>query len=326
VDYAAREAGGGTQPRLVLVTESAEHDETPPRLAITSPSEPVLINEPSPTITVEYSDGGSGVDTGSLSVTLDGVDVTSACSPGPAVAVCLPGSLSPGPHTIEASISDQAGNLATASFGFELLAGPGLHTVRLSIAADTYVRQGAPNQNQGGESVLRLRQSGKNRSLLRLDPAEVATLLAGTTVHSARLELFIADNGDNWGASGRTVDLHPLTAPWSELTATWNCADDADPANQQPDCSSQWSGGSFDSEPTASLVVTNGLDGSVDFGVTADVSAMAEGADHNGWLLKKTAEGQVGGSSSCHGRGRSTGGLAWSWCSRRRAARTLRRR
>ncbi len=294
VDYAAREAGSGTEPRLVLVTESAGHDETPPRLAITSPSEPVLINEPSPTIAVEYSDGGSGIEIGSLSVTLDGADVTSACSPGPAVAVCLPGSLSPGPHSIEASLSDQAGNSATASFSFELLAGPGLHTVRLSIAADTYVRQGAPNQNQGGESALRLRQSGKNRSLLRLDPGEVASLLAGTTVHSARLELFIADNGDNWGAAGRTVDLHPVTMPWSELGATWNCADDADPANQQPDCSPQWSGGGFDAEPAASLLVTNGLAGSMDLDVTAEVSAMAQAAGHDGWLLKKTDEGQSG--------------------------------
>ena len=294
VEYASGEAGAGNGPRLVLVVESAEHDETPPRLAITSPEDPVVVNHPSPTIAVEYSDGGSGVDPGTLSVLLDQQDVTATCNVGAAQATCAPGILGSGPHTVEVSLLDQAGNLASATLAFELLTGPGLHTLRLPIAADTYLKQGTPNQNQGDETILRVRQSGKNRSLLRLDPAEVASLLAGATVHSARLELFIADNGNNWGVAGRTVDLHRLTALWSELGATWNCADDSEPSNHQPDCNPEWSGGSFDAEPTASLLVTNGLAGSVDFDVTAEISAMAEGAAHEGWLLKKSAEGQSG--------------------------------
>jgi hypothetical protein len=294
VDYASREAGSGTEPRLVLVVESAEHDETPPRLAITSPDDPILVNEPQPEIAVDYSDGGSGVDLPSLAVVLDGQDITALCEVEPTGAVCTPGTLVSGPHTLAASLGDQAGNVATASLSFELLTGAGLQTLRLPLAADTYLRQGAANQNQGGELVLRLRQSGKNRSLLRLDAAEVVSLLAGATVHSARLELFVAGNGDNWGASGRTVDLHRVAVPWSELGATWNCADDAEPGNQQPDCNPQWAGGTFDAGPSASLLVTNGLSGWVEFDVTAEVAAIAGGATHDGWLLKKTAEGQSG--------------------------------
>lgn len=294
VDYASREAGGGDAPRLVLVVESAEHDEVSPKLAITSPSEPVVVNEPSPTITLEYSDGGSGVDPDSLVVFLDDVDVTATCGAGPTSASCAPGLLAAGSHTIEAGLGDLAGNLASASINFELLTGPGLHTVRIPLVADTYLRQGSPNQNQGSEALVRLQQSGKNRALLRVDPAVVSSLLAGTTVHSARLELYVGDNGDNWGPAGRTVDLHRLTAPWAEGGATWNCAADADPANQQVDCSPQWNGGSFEPSAAGSLLVTNGVVGWADFDVTAEVSAMASGSGYDGWLLKKTAEGQSG--------------------------------
>jgi hypothetical protein len=292
VDYASRESDNG--PRLTLVTESAEHDETPPRLAITSPAQPILVNETSPAIRVEYADGGTGVDIASLEVRLDGTDMAASCTVDGAVAVCTSANLAPGSHSVEASLSDHAGNLATASRTFELLTGPGLHTVRLPLAADTYLRQGAPNQNQGSETVLRLQQSGKNRSLLRLDPAEVASLLEGATVHSARLELFIADNGSNWGPAARTIDLHAVSDPWSEFGATWNCADDADPADQQPGCSPQWGGGSFEADPVAGVLITSDLTGWVDFDVTAGVAAIAEGADHDGWLLKKGAEGQSG--------------------------------
>jgi Glucodextranase, domain B len=294
VDYASREAASGSGPRLVLVVESATFDEVPPRLAITAPAEPVLVNQTSPPVTLEYSDGGTGVDPGSLEVLLDGEDVTPTCSAGPAAASCTPGGLEAGPHAIEARLRDNAGNLATASFSFELLSGPGLHTVRLPIVADTYLRQGSPNQNQGGEAILRVRQSGKNRALLRVDAAELASLLAGTTIDSARLDLYIEDNGDNWGSAGRTVDLHRLSSSWTETGATWNCADDADPANQQPECSPQWDGGDFEAEATGSVLVSNGLRGWVGFDVTADVAAMAGGAAHQGWLLKKTDEGRSG--------------------------------
>lgn len=294
VDYTSREAGATTAPRLVLVVESAEHDETRPRLAITSPESPVVVNDPSPAITLEYSDGGSGVDTDSLEVLVDTVDVGASCSAAATLATCSPGILAPGPHTIDVALSDHAGNLATATLSFEILSGAGLHTLRLAVTADTYLRQGAPNQNQGAETVVRVRQSGRNRALVSLDAAEAASLLAGTTVHSARLELSISDNGDNWGVSGRTVDLHRVTVPWFETGATWNCAADSDPTNQQRDCSPGWSGGSFAAPPVGSVRVTNGLGGRVDFDVTAEVAAMAVGGTHEGWLIKKTDEGRSG--------------------------------
>jgi hypothetical protein len=294
VDYTSRQGAAGQAPRLVLVVESAAFDEVPPSLAVTAPSRSVVVNDPTPEIVVEYEDGGAGVDLGSLSVEVDGDDVTASCVVGPASAVCEPSALAGGGHVVTARIADLAGNVAEASRGFELLLGPGMASATVAVVADTYLRQGQPNQNQGSEGVLRVRQSGKNRALLRVDPAEVAALVAGATVHSARLELFIEENGDNWGRDGRTVDLHRLTASWSEHGATWNCADDAEPGNQQANCDPQWNGGSFEAVPTATVLHTNGLEGAVEFDVTADIAAFLAGEPDHGWLLKKTDEGQSG--------------------------------
>lgn len=107
----------------------------------------------------------------------------------------------------------------------------------LAPIADTYLRQGNPNQNQGTEPNLRLQASGKNRALVRWDPQAIADAIGGDSLVAARLELTITHNADNWGATGRTIDLHRLTQAWTETGATWNCAHDTNTANPVADCS-----------------------------------------------------------------------------------------
>jgi len=122
----------------------------------------------------------------------------------------------------------------------------------LAPTADTYIRQGNPNQNQGTEPILRLTASGKNRALLRWDPQAIAGAIGGDSLVAARLELTIAANADNWGTSGRTIDLHRLTQAWTETGATWNCADDMNPGNSVADCSgaTAWAMDGPDPRPT----------------------------------------------------------------------------
>lgn len=170
-------------------------------------------------------------------------------------------------------------------------------------AADTYIRQGSPNQNQGGDAILRLQSSGHNRALIRFDQSAIAAVVSGGSLVAARLEVTITDNGENWGTSGRPIALHRLTQPWTELGATWNCAIDDTPANQSPDCSgvTQWEMGSpasanpFAPTSTATAVIHNDQGGVVSFDVTADVASFLAGSQaNNGWVLKKVDEGQNG--------------------------------
>lgn len=292
VDVTSREGAAAQAPRLVLVAESAAVDEVAPRLAITAPERNPLVNDTTPAIAVAWVEGGSGVDAGSLVVTVDGAPA--ACTPGAASAACEAPPLAEGEHTIAASLSDLAGNEGTAERSFTLLVGPGLRSAAFGAVADAYVRAGAPNQNQGAEGLLRVRQSGRNRALVRFDGAALLAALGEGTLHSASLELTIADNGDNWGASGRPVDAHRLTAAWTEGGVTWNCPDDVVPGNAQANCPAPWAGGSFAAAPTASALHTNGQGGTVSYDVTADVAAFLAGTPDHGWLLKLADEGRSG--------------------------------
>ncbi len=293
VDFASREGAVDERPKLVLLVETVDHDIVPPALAIVAPEEPVLVNETSPTIGVSFSDGGSGVDLGSLAVRVDGAPVA-GCSTSPGGATCPSPPLAAGMHSVHASLRDLAGNEAQADLLFQLLLGPGLSTVDFEAVADSYLRQGMPNQNQGSEPTLRLQSSGHNRALVRVDEQAIEEVAAGAMLRSATLELEIADNGDNWGASGRTVEAHRLTSDWSEGSVTWSCPEDADPSNQAPDCAAQWDGGTFEEAASASVLHTKGLLGRVSYDVTADVAAFLAGTPNHGWLLKKTNEGAAG--------------------------------
>jgi hypothetical protein len=293
-DYGSREGTAAERPQLVLLVESAAHDEVPPSLVITSPSQPILVNDPAPAIVVEYSDGGSGVDLGSLQVLMDGQDVTPGCTSGPQSASCHAPTLAAGNHTVQAQLRDHAGNAAQASAAFQLLLGPGPHVVTLQTVGDTYLRKGDANKNFGSEPILRVRESGPQRALVQFDGVSLANTLSGATVVSASLELHIEKNGRNWGKTGRTVDAHRLTSAWTEAGATWNCPNDSNTTNGNPDCAAQWAGGSFAATPTSSVLHTKDLTGWVRYDVTADVTAFASGSLDFGWLLKKTDETKSG--------------------------------
>jgi hypothetical protein len=171
--------------------------------------------------------------------------------------------------------------------------------VAVGATADTYLRQGTPNQNQGGDSILSIRASGRHRALVRVDDAELSTISG--PIASARIEFDIVLNPGSWGPSGRTIDAHRLLVPWTQSGATWNCADDSDPGDSTPDCeAAEWemftlSPPPYELTPSGSLLVTGDLVGTVSIDVTADLQAMLAGqVPNHGWLIRKTDEGEEG--------------------------------
>jgi Peptidase_C39 like family len=174
----------------------------------------------------------------------------------------------------------------------------------LELSADTYLKQGTPNKNQGDLDHLRIRQSGKNRALVQFDSGDLVSSVGSGSLLSATLEFTISDNGNNWGTDGRTIDAHRMTRAWTELGATWNCANDIDTSDQSPDCTGdEWEMGKKNQpevhpwveQPTATALITKFQTGVVSFDVTADVEAFLAGQEENyGWLIRKTSEGQAG--------------------------------
>lgn len=189
--------------------------------------------------------------------------------------------------------------------------------VTLTSTADSYIKQGSDNQNEGASTFMRIQSSGHNRGLVRFDESQLESAIGNNENYTAKLQLTISDNGNNWG-SGRTVDIHRLTSNWTEGNGfivgnnpqdrgtgsgvTWACAVDSNIANQNDDCSgsnawnmtnsSQWP---FISGATDTQTISNNQTGIVEFDVTEDVQSFINGSNQNyGWLIKKTEEGQNG--------------------------------
>jgi hypothetical protein len=95
-------------------------DTTPPTISFRAPA--ARTNSNTPTVTISYSDAGSGVDPFSLTVSVDGADVSSLVAPGAGSAtgvLQLNPPLSDGTHQLSATVADRAGNRsqpATLSF------------------------------------------------------------------------------------------------------------------------------------------------------------------------------------------------------------------
>jgi RHS repeat-associated protein len=100
-------------------------DNTPPAIAIATPSDGGILSAGTPILRIEYSDATSGIHLNTLRVVLDGSDISPLFSVSPTAATAsLATSLTNGPHVLQATITDQAGNIASATAHFVLATGP----------------------------------------------------------------------------------------------------------------------------------------------------------------------------------------------------------
>jgi hypothetical protein len=170
-------------------------------------------------------------------------------------------------------------------------------TVPLDAVKDTFLRQNAPNTNEGAHPRLVISQDGKRRVMVGFDLSGINL----ASVQSATLRLTVAQNYGNWGPTGRPVDVHPLNQDFTEGNgkslelpvaeqqrgdgsgATWRCATDESIGNQLPDCDTEWAGGDFGAASSSANHTNTTTEASWD--VTADVrNGMSR------WLVKKRGE------------------------------------
>lgn len=220
-----------------------------------------------------------------------------------------------GTYTATVAIMDNQGVTATATANVTvgLLPPTSLHPM-----ADAYIKDGSQNENEGASTFLRIQSSGHNRALVDFDEQAIKNAVGNDPDYTATLRFTISDNGNNWGSTGRTIDIHRLTSAWAEgngfivgntpsyrgtgAGVTWNCAIDTNIANQSADCngSTAWNMSNsslwpFAAIPTDTQTITNNQSGTVSFDVTADVQSFVHGSSQNdGWIIKKTNEGQNG--------------------------------
>lgn len=188
----------------------------------------------------------------------------------------------------------------------------------LTPIADTYLNVSSQNNNEGSSPVLRLAQTGHFRTLVKFDESQIQAAVGNDPNFTATLQFTIADNGNNWGTTGRQIELDRMLQDWVEGNGyingnptpdrgtgsgtTWNCAIDTNISNNTKDCtgsnvwdmdnSANWP---FSTSSTATTIITNHQSGVLSLDVTQDVKNFINGTNQNyGWLLKKTDETVTG--------------------------------
>ena len=180
------------------------------------------------------------------------------------------------------------------------------------------------NTNEGANNLLAIHEAGPRRVVLdfplgactndawRPCDGDADCVAPGTCraidvsgLARARLRLAIAFNDVNWPANGSLVEAYPLSQSFTEGNGrtfkipvdqtttrgsgpgvTYNCATDAEVANEATDCSPQWNAGSSVAGPaTAGVLFDASRSGQVTWDVTSDVSGGT-----SGWLVKKNVE------------------------------------
>jgi len=143
-------------------------------------------------------------------------------------------------------------------------------TVVLGATGDTYIEPGNPGQNHGAEAEVLVdgNAAASLRGLVEFNTS--SGVPGGATIQSATLTLCMRNIVAP--AVGRTHLVHRVTSAWGELTATWNTVP------------------SMAATSTDSVVVPLTAQ-CVDFDVTADVQAWADGtASDFGWMLMDANE------------------------------------
>ncbi|GAB4249263.1 PKD domain-containing protein [Deferrisoma sp.] len=96
-------------------------DAVDPTVAIQSPLDGAFLTTTKPLLSVQFQDADSGIDPSSLKITLDGSDITAAFTVTATGASYQPTSdLAVGAHELSVSVSDHAGNTATATANFQI--------------------------------------------------------------------------------------------------------------------------------------------------------------------------------------------------------------
>lgn len=112
-------ANGQTAP-LIQAGTPLTVDSRPPKMTDFSPANGATVENATPLIYASVSDAdGTGINPDATRVSIDGKDVSAAATATPAFFNVKPSApLAPGPHTVRASVTDNARNVQTAEWTF----------------------------------------------------------------------------------------------------------------------------------------------------------------------------------------------------------------
>jgi len=108
---------------IALLGGSWPEDATAPIISSLSPSSGASTTSTSPAISANYSDATSGIDTGTATMKLDGITVTTSATVTSSGISYTADSLTIGTHSVTVTVSDKKGNQASRSWSFSVTTG-----------------------------------------------------------------------------------------------------------------------------------------------------------------------------------------------------------
>lgn len=173
-------------------------------------------------------------------------------------------------------------------------------TVTLDAEADSVVASLFPYTNFGTNNELKITgadYASWERSMVRFDRDAIIAAVGSDDLVSAQLQLTGKGIDPNWGFA--EIGAFRMNMPWVESGATWVCANDTDHGlfgqflnncawddNWGMEWWNLWPQPFDEPEVGSAPAPAAGQVASID--VTADIQAVLDGADHDGWLLAPT--------------------------------------
>ena len=166
----------GGQDSLPWTSFNGWVDTTPPTVENVLPTG--TVTSASVGISADYSDSGSGIDTGSVVVTLDGTELP-GCSVGATSVNCPISGLGTGAHVIGGSVSDLAGNPSVISGSFTM-ARNYYFTWYDDYYASNWVLMANPTAGGGGDSqYFEMRIGTRTQDLSPFQARQGSTICTG---------------------------------------------------------------------------------------------------------------------------------------------------
>ena len=248
-------------------------DTTPPAVTNLQPSG--TINTTSTLLSADYADSGDGIDTGSVTVTLDGSPV-SGCSVGAASVSCAVSGLAEGSHSMSVSVADLAGNTGTGNGVFSIdTTAPSVVNVQPSgtIGTSSTIISADYSDLSGIDTAsITLTLDGSPVSGCSVGAASVSCPVSGLSLGTHTIGGSVADNAGNTAPVSGSFSFADAVAPVvSNLQPTGTVTTDS------PTITADYSDDASGID-TSSVVVT--LDGTPLSGCTvtaASVSCPASG-------------------------------------------------
>ncbi|MBI5870349.1 MAG: right-handed parallel beta-helix repeat-containing protein [Actinobacteria bacterium] len=182
-------------------------DITPPNVTSVTPSG--TINVDSTNINISYFDIGSGVDTNTVVVRLDGTTLA-GCAISASSASCPVSGLAQGAHTISGSLADTSGNsgLISGSFMVEILTDvtpPAISSVQPSGTITTSTTNVSANYTDSGSGInsatVAVYLDGSLRGGCSVTASSVNCPVSGLADGAHGISVSVSDNAGNTGTA-----------------------------------------------------------------------------------------------------------------------------